>query len=65
MAALKYRKHQVLDGFTAFILCTKMSLCKIEDLKSVREKSFDLSLLSSKEQECRVSHQSFSSVKSI
>ena len=31
MAALKYRKHQVLDGFTAFILCTKMSLCKIEE----------------------------------
>ena len=31
MAALKYRKHQVLDGFTAFILCTKMSLCNIEE----------------------------------
>ena len=33
MAALKYRKHQVLDGFTAFILCTKMSLCKIQKRK--------------------------------
>ena len=37
MATLKYRKHQVLDGFTAFILCTKMSLCKIHTRRKDEE----------------------------
>ena len=34
-------------------------------MKSVREKSLDLSMLSSKERECRVSHKSFSSVNIV